>query len=72
MDPFNLSHMDFLDDPAAIHESRLIISMFTKDVSSNEHIYPEISSDNHPKSTNSFSLIVLAMTLADIYLLVPV
>ena len=39
---FNLSHMDFLDDPAAIHGSRLTISRFTKDESPNEHIDPEI------------------------------
>ena len=45
----NLSYMDFLDVPAAIHGSRLTISRFTKDDSPNEHIDPEISSNNHPK-----------------------
>ena len=68
----NLSHIDFLDDPAAIHGSRLTISRFTKDESSNEHINPEISTNNHLKRIYSFGLILLAITLADIYLLVPV
>ena len=38
----NLSHMDFLDDPAAIYGSRLTISDATQDASSNEYIDPEI------------------------------
>ena len=63
---FNLSHMDFLDDPAAIHGNRLIISRSTKDASSNEYIDPEIWSNNHLKSIHSFCLILLAITLADI------
>ena len=62
----NLSHMDFLDDPAATHGSRLIISRFTKDEASNEHINPEISLTNNLKFTYSFALILLSITLADI------
>ena len=51
----NLPHMDFLDDPAAIHGSRLTISRFTKDERSNEHINPEILSNNHLKFIYSFT-----------------
>ena len=61
---FNLSHMDFLDDPAAIHGSKLITSNTRKDASSNELINPEISSNNHLKFIYSFGLILLAITLA--------
>ena len=63
---FNLSHMDFLDDPAAIQGSRLIISRTTKDESSNEHSNPEISSNNHLKFTYSFGLILPAVTPASV------
>ena len=59
---FNLSHMDFLDDPAAIQGSRLIISDTTKDERSNEYINPEIWTNNHLKFTYSFGLILLAIT----------
>ena len=45
----NLSHMDFLDDPAATHGSRLTISRFTKDERPNELVNPEIWSNNHLK-----------------------
>ena len=58
--------MDFLDDPAAIHGSRLIISRFTKDESSNEFVNPEILANNHLKFIYSFALILLTITLADI------
>ena len=68
----NLSHMDFLDDPAAIHGSRLIIPCATQDASSNEHINPEISSNNHFKRIYNFTMTLLTFTLACIYLLVPV
>ena len=66
LNAFNLSHMDFLDDPAAIHGSSLIISCTTKDASSNEYIDPEIWSNNHLKRIYSFTLILLAITLANI------
>ena len=55
--PPNLSHMDFLDDPAAIHGCRLIISCTTKDAGPNEHMHPEILMINHHKFTYSFALI---------------
>ena len=70
--PLNLSHMDFLDGPAAIQGSRLIISDATQDVSSNEHMHPEIWTNNHHKFIYSFTGICLLSSLADIYLLVPV
>ena len=60
--PPNLSHMDFLDDPAAIHGSRLTISDTTKDERSNEYINPEILANNHLKFIYSFGLILLAIT----------
>ena len=50
----NLSHMDFLDGPAAIQLSRLIISCTTQDASPNEYIDPEISMKNRPNRTYSF------------------
>ena len=59
--PQNLSHMDFLDVPDAIHGSRLTISRFTKEERSNEHSNPEISSNNHPRRTYSFTLILHAI-----------
>ena len=62
----NLSHMDFLDDPAAIYGSRLMYSCATKEVSSNEHINPEIWSNNHPKRIYSFGLVLLNITLTNI------
>ena len=68
----DLSHMDFLDDPAAIHGSRLTISRFTKDESSNELINPEILMNNHHKRTYSFTLILPAIFPDTLYLLVPV
>ena len=58
----NLSHMDFLDDPAAIHGSRLIISCTTKDASSNEYMHPEIWTNNCPKTTHSFTGYLPAIT----------
>ena len=64
--------MDFLDDPAAIYGSRVTISRFTKDEMPNELVNPEISSNDHPKPTYSFTCIHLQSSLADIYLLVPV
>ena len=68
----NLSHMDFLDDPAAIHGSRLTISSATQDERSNEHSNPEISSNNHPKFTYSFTLILPAIFPDTLISLVPV
>ena len=59
--PPNLSHMDFLDDPTAIHGSRLIISCTTKDASPNELINPEILMKNHHKIIYSFALILPAI-----------
>ena len=70
--PPNLSHMDFLDDPAAIHGSRLIISDTTQDESPNELINPEILMNNHHKRTYSFTLILPAIFPDTLYLLVPV
>ena len=52
--PPNLPHMDFLDDPATIHGSTLIISCATQDASPNEHIDPEISMKNHQIRIYSF------------------
>ena len=57
----NISHMDFLDDPAAIHWSRLIISCTTQDASPNELTNPEILMKNHHKYTYSFVLILPAI-----------
>ena len=64
--------MDFLDDPAAIHGSRLTISDATQDESSNEHSNPDILMIKDLFPIYSFGLVLLAITLADIYLLVPV
>ena len=64
--------MDFLDGPAAIPRSKLIISDTTKDESSNELINPEISMKNHYKITYSFTLILPAIFPDTLYLLVPV
>ena len=57
----NLSHMDFLDDPAAIHWRRLIISCATQDAGPNELSNPEILMKNHHKYTHSFALILPAI-----------
>ena len=57
----NLSHMDFLDDPAAIQRSTISISCATKDASSNELINPKILMNNHHKRTYSFTLILPAI-----------
>ena len=70
--PPNVSRMDFLDGPAAIHGSRLIISCATQDATSNEYIYPEILMIKDLFPIYSFGLILPAITLADIFLLVPV
>ena len=56
-----LFHMDFLDDPAAIQWSRLIISCATQDASPNELGNPEILMINHHKIIYSFCLIVPAI-----------
>ena len=68
----NLSRMDFLDGPAAIHGSRLIISDTTQDESSNDHINPDMLMNNHHKRTHSFTLILHAIFPDTLYLLVPV
>ena len=57
----NLSHIDFLDDPAAIHWSRLIISCATQDAGPNELTNPEILMKTHHKYTHNFALIWLAI-----------
>ena len=51
----NLSHMDFLDDPAAIQGCTLILSCTTHNASSNEHMHPEILMKNHHWRTYSFT-----------------
>ena len=58
---FNLSHIYFLDNPAAIHGSRLIISRVTKDAGPNELMNPEILMKNHHKNIHSFALILPAI-----------
>ena len=70
--PPNLSHVDFLDVPAAIHGSKLIISDTTKDERPNELINPEILMNNHRKRTYSFTLILPAIIPETLYPLVPV
>ena len=50
----NLSHMDFLDSPAAIHSSRTPISDATQSVSPNELMHPEKSKKNHHLFIYSF------------------
>ena len=57
----NLSNMDFLDDPAAIHGSRLIISCATQDASPNELMNPEILEINRHKKIYSFGLVLPAI-----------
>ena len=49
--------MDFLDDPAATHWCRLIISRAKQDEVPNELSNPEILMKNHHKSTHSFGLV---------------
>ena len=56
-----LSPMDFPDDPAAIHGSRLIISCARQDAGPNELTNPEIFKKNHHKITPSFGLILPAI-----------
>ena len=70
--PFNLSHMDFLDDPDAIQGSRLIISKTREDESPNEHKDPEIFANNHHKPIYSFTLILPAIFPDTHISLVPV
>ena len=65
--PPNLSHMDFLDDPAAIHRCRLIISRATQDASPNELMNPEIFKKNHHRNTYSFPGSLPAITPAEYY-----
>ena len=67
-----LSHMGFLDVPAAIHGSKLIISDTTQDESSNELINPEILMNNYHKRIYSFTLLLPAIFPDTLYLLVPV
>ena len=55
--PPNLSHMDFLDDPAAIHGFRLIISCAEQGVSPNEVMNPEILKKYHHQNIHSFALV---------------
>ena len=52
--PLNLSHMDFLDDPAAIHGCRLIISRAKQDASPNDCRNPKIFKRNHHRNIHSF------------------
>ena len=56
-----LSHMDFLNDPAAIHGCRLIISRATQDEVPHEFTNPEILMKNHHKNIHSFALILPAI-----------
>ena len=53
--------MDFLDDPAAIHGCRLIISRSKQDEVQNELTNPEILMKNHHKYTHSFALMLPAI-----------
>ena len=52
--PFNLGHMDFLDDPVAIHSSTTPYSRSTQDAGPNELINPKKSMKNHQIFTYSF------------------
>ena len=56
-----LSHMDFLDGPAATHGSRLIISRAKQDASPNELTNPEIFKKYHHQNIHSFALILPAI-----------
>ena len=53
--------MDVLDDPAAIHGSRMMISCATQDASPNELMNPAILLENHHKYIHSFGLILHAI-----------
>ena len=53
--------MDFLDGPAAIQWSRLIISCATQDASPNEFMNPEILVIGHHRNTHSFGQILPAI-----------
>ena len=64
--------MDFLDDPAKIHGSKLTISRFTKDERPNELVNPEILMINHCKFIYSFTLILPAISPDTLISLVPV
>ena len=57
----NLSHMDFLDGPAAIHRCKLIISCATQDERPNELTNLEILMINHHKYIHIFCLILPAI-----------
>ena len=57
----NLSHMDFLDGPAAIHRCRLRIPCTTQDASPNELGNPEKMKNNHHRNTHTFALILPAI-----------
>ena len=72
MTSLNLSHIDVLDVPAAIHGSRLTVSRFTKDERPNEFVNPEISSNKHAKPTYSFTWILPAIFPDTLISLVPV
>ena len=50
----NLSHIDFLDSPAAIHSSRTPISDATQSASPNELMHPRKTMKNHTISIYSF------------------
>ena len=58
---FMFSDMDFLDDPAAIHGCRLIISRSMQDAGPNELTNPEILMINRPRSPHSFTMILPAI-----------
>ena len=55
LSPLNLSHMDFLDDPAAIHGCRLIISRSKQDEVQNKLTNPEIFMKTHHRNIHSFT-----------------
>ena len=64
LSPPNLSHMDFLDGPAAIQWSRLIISCTTQDASPKELVNPKILEMNRYKNIHKFGLILPAIVPA--------
>ena len=68
----NLSHMDFLDGPAAIHRSTTTYSCTTKAASPNELTNPEISMKNHQILHIVFFDICPLSSRAELYPLVPV
>ena len=68
----NLSHVDFLDDPVAIHCNTLMFSRSTNNASPNELINPEILMKNRPNRTYSFAWSWPAIFPAMIIPLVPV